>query len=105
MKIDTNNMYKLINMLIAQKVPFELSEDWGVPHIQYPSIKNCICSVVCNHLSRGHCQGLLEIKGLLYAREMEEDTVKGYLTPYDVFERISTRYLQNKKEIEKLICE
>ena len=104
-KINTEELYKLINMLIAQGIPFELSEHMGVPHIEYPSKKNRICSVICNEVSYGHEAGLLEIFGLLTKEELEYDEVIGFLTAYNVFERISTHYHSNQNIIKELVCQ
>ena len=85
-------MYKLINMLIAQGIPFEVEESFGTPHICYPSRNERVCSVICHWFSYGNEKGLLEIMGLLTEEESEYDNVIGYLTANDVFKRINTDY-------------
>jgi len=56
----------------------------------YPHKGDCVCSVVEFDGSYGAKQDLLEIQGLMTKREEREthDTVLGYLTAVDVFNRI-----------------
>lgn len=77
-------MYKLINLLIKAKIPFEVTEMVDTPQVWYPSEDICICDVICHSGSYGHEKGLLEIMGLT----ADSDDVEGYLTAEEVFERI-----------------
>lgn len=77
-------MYKLINLLIKAKIPFEVDEWKDTPQVCYPSSKKFVCVAICHCGSYGHEQGLLEIMGLT----TDPDDVEGYLTAETVFERI-----------------
>ena len=82
-------MYKLINLLISAKLPFEVVELYGAPQVCYPSKEKCVCDAVCHSGSYGHEQGLLEIMGL---NTDPTDDVEGWLTAEEVFKRISQHY-------------
>ena len=82
-------MYKLINLLISAKIPFEVVELYDMPYVCYPSAENCICDAVCHGDSYGHEQGLLEIMGL---NTDPTDDVEGWLTAEEVFKRIAQDY-------------
>ena len=92
-----NEMITLIDKLEAAHIPFEIEfqEMFGgkYPHVMYPSNwdNGCKCSVVCNEMSYGHENGLLEIWGL----SDTEDGVQGWLTANDVFARIYTDYINS----------
>ena len=79
-------MYKLINLLISAKIPFEVGDCFGTPQVRYPSTENCVCDAICHGGSYGHEEGLLEIMGL--AADPDDD-VEGWLTAEEVFKRIS----------------
>ena len=88
-------MNKLIEMLNDANIPFELTTDVeGNENNQvwYPSQKNRVCDVICHQYSYGGRDGLLEIMGLLTEEEAEYDSVVGYLTAEDVFNRIKNHY-------------
>ena len=107
---------KLVKMLDDAKIPYERNDDdpnsdfyklTGYQPIKYivygkfPGIENigrCVCSVVCGHGSYGGNEGLLEIMGLLTPEEEEQDSVVGWLTAEDVFDRIKNHYDSNKEE-------
>ena len=83
-----NEMIKLITLLEGAHVPYETREHWrGTIQVAYPSFENTICDVVCFPGSYGYEQGLLEIMGLVDEEEVG-DTVEGYLTATEVFQRI-----------------
>ena len=82
-------MYKLINLLIGAKIPFEVAECYGTPQIRYPSANSCVCDVICHSGSYGHERGLLEIMGL---NTDPTDDVEARLTADEVFKRISQDY-------------
>ena len=81
--------YKLINLLIKAKIPFEVVELLDAPQVCYPSKENCICDAICHSGSYGHNQGLLEIMGL---NTDPTDGVEGWLTAEEVFKRICEDY-------------
>jgi len=105
---------KLVKMLNDAKIPYERNDD--DPNSEYFKLtsnapikrivygkfpekhKFCICSVICGHGSYGGNEGLLEIMGLLTPEEEERDSVAGYLTAEDVFNRIKNHYDSNKEE-------
>ena len=90
-------MKKLENMLNISNIPFEITEHWShTEQIWYPSRKNPICDVVCFGDtilggSYGHEEGLLEIMGLV-DEEKTGDSVEGWLTAGEVFDRIWDDY-------------
>jgi hypothetical protein len=63
---------------------------------------NVVCSVIEHEFSYGREKDLLEIQGLMTEQEMEEeqDTVLGYLTADNVFERINMHWtsVRGKKQ-------
>ena len=82
-------------MLESAKIPFDFSELHGGYHIVYPSDgSEYICSVIEHDGSYGRTKDLLEIQGLMTKEELEEtqDTVLGYLTAEDVFQRIKKHW-------------
>lgn len=89
-------MNKLGYMLACVLIPYEMTEHLGGLHLEYPNHENCICSVICNNVSYGHKQGLLEIMGLLTEEEKEVDDVKGWMTADEVFERITRDYFHKE---------
>lgn len=83
-----NEMIKLIVLLESAHVPYETREHWsGTIQVGYPNFENTICDVVCFPGSYGYKQGLLEIMSLADEEEVG-DTVEGYLTATEVFQRI-----------------
>lgn len=92
-----NEILRLKEMLTQHKIPFDFSEFQGGYHICYPNKDNVICSVIEHDGSYGREKDKLEIQGLLTEQELEEteDTVLGYLTAEDVFERISRNFTQS----------
>ena len=89
-EFSTAEMYKLVNLLTQAKIPFEVGEILGTLQVFYPQKKNPICDAICHAGSYGHEEGLLEIMGLV-----EGDSVEGYLTAEEVFERIKKNYEEN----------
>lgn len=94
---------KLINMLDKSGIPYERDDDnfmmlaYGVPvggikRIKYPKKEDFICSVVYGHGTYGFESGKLEMMGLLTPEEEACDSVLGYLTARDVFDRIRKHY-------------
>lgn len=88
-------MYKLINMLVKFKIPFEeVQEIYDTPQIWYPSYKDHKCDVICHAGSWGHEEGLLEMMGLI-----ENDDVCGYLSANEVFCLIQKDYENIKRSL------
>ena len=98
-------MEKLENMLNISNIPFEITEHWShTEQIWYPSRENPICDVICfggANLggSYGHEKGLLEIMGLV-DEEKTGDSVEGWLTAEEVFDRIWDDYIAKCDEVE-----
>ena len=88
-----NEMYKLAELLDDADIPYEIVEHWsGTPQVCYPSAgDNCICDAVCFYGSYGYQKGLLEIMGLVDVEEVGE-SVEGWLTAEEVFQRIRKHY-------------
>jgi hypothetical protein len=82
-----NEIVKLHEMLTKADIPHEFNEEWGGYHILY-SCMGYTCSVIEHDYSYGNKQDLLEIMGLLTAAEAVNDSVAGWLTADDVFNRI-----------------
>ena len=96
-------MEKLENMLNLSNIPFEITEHWSnTKQIWYPSRENPICDVICFGEaslggSYGHEEGLLEIMGLV-DEEKTGDSVEGWLTAEEVFDRIWDDYFDECDE-------
>lgn len=88
-------IFRLKHLLEFFKIPFDFKENhFDGFHLMYPHKGDCVCSVVEFDGSYGARQDLLEIQGLMTEREEREtdDTVLGYLTAVDVFNRIRKHY-------------
>lgn len=99
-------IFKLRGMLIRAGIPHEFSDRsydgcGGREYfyqIRYPKAEtNAICSVIQCGFSYGGNENKLEIMGLLTDDERERDSVAGWLTAEDVFERIKNHYKSNGK--------
>jgi hypothetical protein len=87
-----NEMSKLIALLENAHVPYEARPHWdGTIQVSYPNFENPICDAVCFRGSYGYERGLLEIMGLVDEEEVG-DSVEGYLTAVEVFQRIFKHY-------------
>lgn len=99
MKIEID---KLDAMLKEAGIPFERNDDMypdiplyesiGIRRIKYPNVLECVCSVIQGKYSYGGDHNMLEIKGLLSDEEKAHDSVKGWLTAKNVFERIKKHW-------------
>ena len=80
-------MQKLAVKLIENKIPFQvgIQGDFGTPQIFIPSIDDPICDIVCNKVSYGNKEGLLEI----YSND--ENDVRGWLTADQVFDLLTIK--------------
>lgn len=83
-------MRKLAEMLRSAQIPHDMFMSRNVLQLLYPRKDNWICSVICFPCSCGYEEGLLEIMGLTHSGQ----SVEGYLTAEDVFERIAEDYKQ-----------
>ncbi len=91
---------KLKKMLDDADIPYEYSHTiLGHDHICYPEglISYRRCSVIFGSGTYGYEKGLLEIMGLLTPEEEEMDSVVGYLSAENVFERISKDWAEYKE--------
>ena len=90
---------KLANLLDEAKIPYDMDELFGGWQISYPNNKDRISDVICHAFSYGHEEGLLEMMGLVDEDEVG-DSVEGFLTAEEVFERWQNHYClakENKK--------
>ena len=95
-------IFKLHQLLEDAGIPHTFVNDFeGMPyeeiglcryHIFYPSKAKVICSVVEGHCTYGSEDDLLEIMGLLAPEEEKENTVLGWLTAGNVYERIRSNW-------------
>lgn len=93
-------IYKLLEVLIESRIPFQAQGILGGFQICYPSSENTICSCICHKYSYGNESGLIEINGLLTEEEKAVDFVLGYLTADEVFERIKKHYERNGEQYD-----
>ena len=89
-----NEIFKLKGMLEKAAIPFDFSELHGGFHIVYPCSDDVVCSAIEHDFSYGCRKDLLEIRGLMTEKEIqdEDDDVLGFLTAQDVFNRIEKHY-------------
>lgn len=101
MKERYNEILRLKGMLEKEKIPFEFSKVFGGYHIVYSKNHFTECSVIEHDFSYGREEDLLEIQGLLTKKEYKEtqDTVIGYLTAENVFQRIKKHWKSIKGQI------
>lgn len=99
-----NNQYKreplrLASMCLAHDIPFEIAEYWDGFLIGYPSLKEDerVSDAICHNGSYGRQDGLLEMMGLVNEEEVG-DSVEGWLTAEQVFERWQKHWLENRPE-------
>lgn len=100
MKRKYNEILKLKDMLEKAGIRFKFNNHAGGYHLSYSNFKEkVVCSVIEHDYSYGSEKDLLEISGLMTKKEMEEtqDTVLGYLTAEDVFQRIKNHWEKNVK--------
>ena len=100
-------IFRLKEMLEKEEIPFSFLDrgkkymDFEFWQIVYPDIDprdgDYVCSVIEGDWSWGREEDLLEIKGLLTEEEEEEDSVKGWLSAEEVFNRIKNHYKQTQE--------
>jgi len=97
-------MQKLINKLAEANIPYEVATHpfTNTPQVWYPTRENPVCDAICHEFSYGYSEGLLEIMGLVDEKKSGGDSVEGYLTADEVFERIAKHYRTHKtaEEVE-----
>lgn len=90
---------KLDKMLNEAKIPHTLDrwmDGWQVCYPVEDYENGRVMDAIEHCGSYGHEKDLLEIMGLLTPEEEKDDSVKGWLTAEDVFERIKKHYEQGK---------
>ena len=93
------SIYNLANRLNEANIPFVINCFSGGFQIAYPDNgANRKCSVVLHNGSYGHSCNSFEIMGLLTDEESVYDSVVGYLTEDDVFNRIYNHYYNREEE-------
>lgn len=85
---------RLGSMLQADNIPFEIRKCYDGYQICYPSKEECVSDAICHSGSYGHQQELLEIMGLVDEEEVG-NSVEGWLTAEQVFERWQKHWLEN----------
>lgn len=86
---------KLITMLEATNIPFEVTVLCGRPQVRYPNKEHPVCDAVCHWASYGHQTGLIEIMGLT----RNNDSVEGYLNADEVSARIKEHWEETGEKI------
>lgn len=82
---------RLAELLTEANIPHERRECFGGEQI-IVSIGTDTIDAICSQYSYGGDKNLLEIMGGLTDEEYEWDSVRGYLTPEEVFERFNYCY-------------
>lgn len=83
-----NEIIHLHDMLDSANIPHDFEKHFDGYHICYNQGKQTVCSVIEHHYSYGSSSDRLEIMGLLTPAEAIDDSVAGWLTADDVFNRI-----------------
>ena len=92
---------KLMRMLSDYDIPYTVNEYLDGVQVIYPeteTLQDAVCSVIEHFGSYGSESDLLEIMGLLTEEELENDTVKGWMTAKKVFKRIQQHFKENRHE-------
>ena len=90
---------KLDKMLDEAEIPHTLNRSMDGWQVCYPSVgEDCVADAIETFGSYGNEENLLEIMGLLTPEELEHDSVLGYLTAENVFERMRAHYEDTKTE-------
>ena len=90
---------KLHVMLLDKDIPHVIEKDLDGWHISYPCTGlDRVLSAVEFKGTYGAEKDLIEIMGLLTPEELLMDSIKGYLTAEEVFNRIKEHYEEAKNE-------
>lgn len=90
---------KLHIMLLYKDIPHDILRDCDGWHISYPCTGlDRVLSAVEFKGTYGAEKDLIEIMGLLTPEELLVDSVKGYLTAEEVFNRIKEHYEEVQNE-------
>lgn len=90
-------IFQLDEMLTAKEIPHVFHKWLDGWQIIYPEAgERRVMDAVENFGSYGNAQDLLEIMGLLTPEEKKCDSVLGYLTAEEVFERIEKHWSEHK---------
>lgn len=89
-----NEILLLKKRLDDANIPYYFQEYMNGYRLAYPDNNSVKCSVIEHDGSYGRHEDLLEIMGLLTEDEEKDDSVLGYLTSADVFNRIQNDYLK-----------
>lgn len=99
-QIDQQSPYqeirKLMRKLSDYDIPYSVHDMFDGINIKYPGDDTFVCSVIEHTFSYGGQSDLLEIMGLLTEEERKHDSVKGWMTAKEVFERIYTHYKEHR---------
>ena len=87
---------KLDKMLTDAQIPHTLGRFMDGWQVIYPDKEKWVADAIEHRGSYGHEENLLEIMGLIKPEETC-DTVLGWLTAEDVFQRFSEHYKGEKK--------
>lgn len=89
-------IFKLEEMLKAEKIPYEIEKNLDGWQIWYPKkYPKCVCDAIEHCGSYGAEDDLLEIMGLLTEEERAYDSVKGYMTAKEVFKRMNEHFVSH----------
>lgn len=92
----TNERYQEIivlhNMLSASKIPHTFETMYDGWQVIYPNNKDRVADAVEHFGSYGEQDDKLEIMGLLTPEEETHDTVLGWLSAKDVYDRIEKHF-------------
>ena len=90
---------KLHMMLLEKEIPHDIRRDCDGWHISYPCTGlDRVLSAVEFKGTYGAEKDLIEIMGLLTPEELLMDSIKGYLTAEEVFNRIKEHYEEVQNE-------
>ena len=93
-----NEIKRLHEMLLKAEIPHEFYPYMGGCHVVYSRNGQRVCSAIEHDYSYGHEHDTIEIMGLLTAEEAERDSVAGWLTAEDVFNRIKADYTNHLQQ-------
>jgi len=89
-------IFRLKAMLIENQIPFDFEpiNKFNLEGYQifYPNYDNVNCLAIQSEISCGNEHNMLEIRGLWTEKEAQDNSVVGWLTAEDVFERIQKDY-------------